>query len=100
MLVRVLRTALEKAGVREFFTPPGLLAEKAGVIGNLQSLATPQRAFDIEAVIANATAIRDALAPFDSSIPQPTTWQEDPRKEQCGGLAHPAYANLRDAQGL
>lgn len=99
MLVRVLRSVLEKAGVREFITPVGLL-EKAGL--QLQPAPSPQRAFDIEAVIANAAMIREALRPFDSNEAAKTQacGQTQARQEQCGGLSHPAYAQLRDAQGL
>lgn len=60
--VRALRSALEKAGVREYAntTPTSL---QGGVLG----LPPSQRVFDIETVIANAMEIRQALAAFDSS---------------------------------
>ena len=62
--VRRLRTALEKAGLREYGTPAGLLG---GAIDQrmLQPAPTPTRIFDIENVIANAAEIRAALAAFD-----------------------------------
>lgn len=74
--VKRLRIALERSGLREYVAPPAQSPMASG-IEHLMSKQPPQRLYDIETVIANATQLREALADFDASVPPPATSEQD-----------------------